>query len=65
MLELHAVKVIHTPQGDKRQLHLEVRILCGQEELVVDIIEWMCVNGRFQDRRFTSKEGGEAGPAAP
>ena len=26
---------------------------------------WMCVNGHFQDCRFTSKEGGEAGPAAP
>ena len=27
-------------------------------------MEWMCVNGRFQGRRFTSKKGGEAGPAA-
>ena len=65
VLELHAVKVLHTLQGDERQLHLEVRIRCGQEELVVDIMECMCVNGRFQDRRFTSKEGGEASPAAP
>ena len=31
----------------------------------MDMMEWMCVNGRFQDRRFTSKKGGEAGPAAP
>ena len=37
-LELHAVRVIHTPQGDKPQLHLKVRVRCGQEELVVDVL---------------------------
>ena len=31
----------------------------------MDMMEWMCVNGRFQNRRFTSQKGGEAGPAAP
>ena len=31
VLELHAVRVVHTPQGDKRQLHLKVRVRCGQE----------------------------------
>ena len=36
VLELHAVRVVHTPQGDERQLHLKVRVWCGQEELVVD-----------------------------
>ena len=36
VLELHAVKVVHTPQGDERQLHLKVRVRCGQEEL-----EWI------------------------
>ena len=36
VLELHAVRVAHTPQGDERQLHLKVRVRCGQEELVVD-----------------------------
>ena len=36
VLELHAVRVIHTPQGEERQLHLNVRVRCGQEELVVD-----------------------------
>ena len=69
VLELHAVRVVHTPQGDERHLHLKVRVRCGQEELVVDVLvdmmEWMCVNGRFQGRRFASKRGGEAGPAAP
>ena len=34
MLELHAVRVIHTLQGDERQLYLKVRVRCGQEELV-------------------------------
>ena len=36
VLELHAVRVVHTPQGDERQLHLKVRVRYGQEELVVD-----------------------------
>ena len=38
VLELHAVRVVHTPHGDERQLHLEVRVRCGQEELVVDVL---------------------------
>ena len=38
VLELHAVRVVHTPQGDERQLHLKVRVRCGQEELVVDVL---------------------------
>ena len=38
MLELHAVRVVHTPHGDERQLHLKVRVRCRQEELVVDVL---------------------------
>ena len=38
VLELHAVRVVHTPQGDERQLHLKVRVRCGREELVVDVL---------------------------
>ena len=38
VLELHAVRVLHTPHGDERQLHLKVRVRCGQEELVVDVL---------------------------
>ena len=38
VLELHAVRVVHTQQGDERQLHLKVRVRCGQEELVVDVL---------------------------
>ena len=37
VLELHAVRVVHTLQGDERQLHLKVCVRCGQEELVVDV----------------------------
>ena len=38
VLELHAVRVVHTPHGDERQLHLRVRVGCGQEELGVDVL---------------------------
>ena len=38
VLELHAVRVVHTPHGDERQLHLKVRVRCGQEEKVVDVL---------------------------
>ena len=38
VLELHAVRVVHTPQGKERQLHLKVPARCGQEELVVDVL---------------------------
>ena len=38
VLELHAVRVVHTPQGDERQLHLKVCVRCRQEELVVDVL---------------------------
>ena len=38
VLELHAVRVVHTPHGDERQLHLKVRVRCGREEKVVDVL---------------------------
>ena len=38
VLELHAVGVVHPPQGDERRLNLKVRVRCGQEELVVDVL---------------------------
>ena len=31
VLELHAVRVVHTPHGDERQLHLKVRVRCPGE----------------------------------
>ena len=38
VLELHAVRVVYTAQGGERQWHLKVRVRCGQEELVVDVL---------------------------
>ena len=38
VLELRAVRVVHTPHGDERPLHLKLRVRCGQEELVVDVL---------------------------
>ena len=38
LLEFHAVRVLHTPQGDERQFHLKVRVRCGQEEFSVDVL---------------------------
>ena len=28
--ELHALRVVCTPHGDERQLHLKVRVMCGR-----------------------------------
>ena len=38
VLELHAVRVVHTPHGDERQMHLKVRVRCGRKEKVVDVL---------------------------
>ena len=38
VLELHAVRVVHAPHGDERQLHLKVRVRCGREGSVVDVL---------------------------
>ena len=37
VLELHAVRVVHAPQGDERQLHLKLRVMCEQEAVVADV----------------------------
>ena len=37
VLELHAVRVVRTPHGDERQLHLKVWVMCGRRELVADV----------------------------
>ena len=29
---------LHAPRGDERQLHLKVRVRCGREEKVVDVL---------------------------
>ena len=38
VLELHAVRVVHTPHGNERQLHLNVCVRCGREGLVMDVL---------------------------
>ena len=36
-LLLHALRVVHTPYGDKRRLHLKVRVRCGKKEVIGDV----------------------------
>ena len=38
VLELHAVRVVHTPHGDEQQLHLKVRVGCGKKEVIADVL---------------------------
>ena len=38
VLELHAVRVVHTPHGDERGLHLKVRVCCGKEEVIAEVL---------------------------
>ena len=38
VLELHAVRVVRTPHGNERQLHLKVRVLCGGKEVIADVL---------------------------
>ena len=37
VLELHAVKAVHTTHADKWQLHLKVRVPCGKREGIADV----------------------------
>ena len=39
VLELHAVRVVRTPNGDEKQLHLKVRVMCGQKRVIADILD--------------------------
>ena len=36
--DLHALRVIPTPLGDERLLHLKVRVMCGPREVVGDVL---------------------------
>ena len=36
--ELHAVRVVRTPHGDERQLHLKMRVMCGRKEVIADVL---------------------------
>ena len=55
VLKLHAVRVLHTPHRDKRQLHLKVRVRCGMKEVIADVLVDTCAqvsvvwNGLFSE----------------
>ena len=38
VLEVHAVRVVRTPHGDERQLHLKVRVMSRREEVIPDVL---------------------------
>ena len=38
VLELHAVRVVRTPHGAERQLHLKMRVMCGRKDVVGDVM---------------------------
>ena len=38
VLELHAVRVVRTPYGNERQLHLKVWVMCGRKEVIADVL---------------------------
>ena len=38
VLELHAVRVVWTPHGNERQMHLRVWVRCGRREVVADVL---------------------------
>ena len=65
VLELHAVRVVHTPQGDERQLHLKVRVRCGQEEKVVDVLVDTGAQVSLVRRRLFKEESLQPSPAQP
>ena len=38
VLEVHAVRVVHTPHGYEQQLHLKVRVRCGRKEVIAHVL---------------------------
>ena len=38
VLELHGVRVVHTPHGDELQWYLTVRVRCGKREVIADVL---------------------------
>ena len=53
---LHAVSVVHTPHGDKRQVHLKVRVRCGKKDVVVDVLVDTGVQVTLVPKAFFSEE---------
>ena len=62
VLELHTVRVVRTPHGDERQLHLKMRVICGRKEVIADVVvdtgaEVSLVrNGLFPDTCLNSSD---------
>ena len=38
VLVLHAMRLVRTPHGGERQLHLKVRVMCGRKEVIADVL---------------------------
>ena len=62
VLELHAVRVVRTPHGNERQLHLKVRVMCGRKEVIADALVdtgaqvSLVQNGLFPDTYLKSSD---------
>ena len=62
LLELHAVRVVRTPEGDGRQLQLKVRVMCGRKEVIADVLVdtgaqvSLVRNGLFWDTSLKSSD---------
>ena len=63
VLELHPVRVVRTPHGNERQLHLKVRVMCGRKEVIADVLVdtraqvSLVLNGLFPDTCLKSSDG--------
>ena len=55
VLEFHALRVVRTQHGDEQQLHLDVRVRCGQRIVVTNVLVHtgaqvsLVLEGLFQD----------------
>ena len=62
VLELHAVRVVCTPHGNERQLHLKRRVMCGRKEVIADVLVHtgaqvsLVRNGLFPDTCLKSSD---------
>ena len=62
LLQLHALRVVRTPHGDERELHLKVRVMSGREEVIADVLVdtgaqvSLVRNGLFSDTNLKSSD---------
>ena len=38
VVELHALRLVHSRHGDERQLHFKLRVRCGKKEVIADVL---------------------------